>query len=154
MANTDNPHGFVPYKMDGGGTFPLYVGTLQTSVTVTEGDALGLLSGYVVLADATSTAILGVAAQSITGAAATYPTIKYVPALESITFTGQCSGNLTQGLIGAAVDIEGTTGIMEVNEDATSLAVVKILKVKGGSALGTNAEVEFKFVKSDFTGQA
>ena len=153
MANVDNPHGFVPYAVDGGGTFPLYEGTLQTSVTVAEGDALGKLSGYVVLADATSTGILGVAAHGVTGAAAVYPTILYVPASPNITFTGQCSGNLTQGLIGTKVGIEGTTGIQEIDEDGTT-SVAIIIKLKGGSALGTNAEVEFKWVKSDFTGQA
>jgi len=153
MANVDNPSGFKPYKIDGGGTFPLYEGTVQTSVSLAEGDALGIDSGYVVLAGATSTAILGVAAMPITGAAGVYPKIRYVPALEAITFTGQCSGTLTQALIGTKVAIEGTTGIQEINEDGTT-SVAVIVGLKKGSALGANAEVEFKWIKSAFTGQA
>lgn len=156
MANVDNASGFVVANASGG-PVPIKYGTTKSNLTLTAGDLIIMLTtGLIDIAVAGSTAIHGLCVQSVTAVAATQKTVAYVPALETIEFEGQCSGTMAQTDIGEAVDIEGTTGIMEVNEDANSTAVIRItdLAKNTGNAVGANARVKFVVNKSSYTGQA
>lgn len=155
MANVDAPHGFVPeYMMGGNGAIPILTTVLGSNVGVKTGDAIArLTTGLASLATSSSAAIVGVATETVTAVAATRKTVHYVPALESIVFSGQCSGTAAITDIGEAMDIEGGTGVMEINEDANSTAVLIPIALKPGSAYGANAELLFVWQKSAFSGR-
>ena len=159
MANPDYPYGFIPYSVQGfGGAVPTDVGQLEASTTIHKGDALiRNANGYIAPAAADSAAILGVAAHDATAGASEHPDVLFYPAIDDIVFCGQCSGTLTQALLGTSVDIEGSSGSMEINEDAASTVdsptgVARLLRLKPGSELGANAEVLFVWAKSQYTG--
>lgn len=153
MANTDNPHGFKVYQVLGlGSVAPLRYVTLDTNITITEGDAIKLeADGYANIAETTN-AILGIAAESVTGAAGTRPTIAYTPAADNIIFSAQTSGDAEQTDVGENIPLEGSTGEMELNEDGSDGAFY-VIGLKPGSEWGTNAELLVKVVKSQWTGQ-
>lgn len=155
MANIDRPHGFCFEYLEGSsGAAPLVEDTLDTNVSLAVGDALARgTNGYLTIATASSTEIVGVSASKITGAAGTRPTILYYAALPNAVFSGQCSGDGERTDIGESVDIEGATGVMELNENASSTGVVRVIGLKLDSAFGTNAELMFVWNKSAFTGQ-
>lgn len=155
MANIDKPAGFRVASMPG--CFPVFTAKLKSNVSVSPGDALIMQStGALDIATASSAAIFGVSQSKITAIAATQQDCLYVPALPTILFSGQCSGTFTPVNVGESVDIEGTTGIMEVNEDAQSVGCVRIVGLEGNvkNANGANARVLFVWNKSQFTGQA
>lgn len=158
MANVDNPNGFVALYKFGGGTVPTMCGWAASNASINVGDALVMATtGRLTIATAASTAIYGVAIEKIVGVAATPQLVKFNPALEDVVFSGQCSGTMAQTDIGESVDIEGGTGVMEINEDASSTAVAKIIALSEfplGNAVGANARVDFIWQKSSFTGQA
>lgn len=155
MANVDAPHGFVPeYMLGSNGAIPMLEVLLGSNAGVQKGDPVArLTTGLAALATSSSTEILGVAQETITAIAATRQNVMIVPALESIVFSGQCSGTAAITDIGEDVDIEGTTGICEINEDASSTGVVHVLGLKPGSAWGANAELLFVWGKSSFSGR-
>ena len=128
MANRDNPYGFKAVRNLNDGAIPKWKGKLLSNTIVTSGDAVMAASGYVALTNIVATnAVLGVIdsiqATSIT---TTNPDVYFTPSMDGIVFRGQCSGAPTQATVFTNCDIEGTTGIMEINEDATSLNVVKV----------------------------
>ena len=71
-----------------------------------------------------------------------------------MVFEGQCSGDSAANLVGTAVDIEGATGVMEVNEDATTEDVIQIVGLRSDEdpayTLGTNDRVRFIVLRSQF----
>lgn len=152
MANPDNAYGFLPYKRWGGADIPIETMKTESNVTLAVGDAvvIGTDSGYLKLATAADVTLAGVSAGAVSGTAATRKDATFVPALPDIVFKGQCSGTPTMGNIGEACDIEGGTGAMEVNENATSTEVIKIVGFHPATSVGLNAEVLFTIVKSDF----
>lgn len=155
MANIDKPAGFRVSAMPG--SFPIYTGKTASNVTLNPGDAvIRLTTGLIGLALATSTSILGVSQSKLTGEAGVQKDCMFVPALPGIVFSGQCSGTPTQSVVGEKHDIEGGTGVMEINEDATSTNVVEIVGFEGGinNAVGANARVLFVWSSSAWTGQA
>ena len=148
MANADNPHSFDVFEVEGfGGVVPLRSGKMAASTTLSKGDAIYRnSSGLIALAVSTTGAsVLGTAAETVTTGAGENTEILFVPALKEITFSGQCSGTLTQALLGTDVDISGTTGVMEISESASVGGVARLLKLNPKSALGLNAEVLFKW---------
>jgi len=154
MANRDNPRGFeFAGSMYGGSvgavTLPLLT---ASSTTITKGDAVILASGYVDIALSNSGSILGVATQSVTTGAGDHEDILVIPALPAYKFRAQCSGTMTQALMLSEVDIEGGTGVMEVNENANTEKVVQIVALDddGVNVLGANADVIVRFVRSNF----
>jgi hypothetical protein len=157
MANPDNPNGFYFRKDAMGGTTPLLLTVkVATGQTIAIGDALILnASGLVQIALSTSGALYGVAVEAVSSAAAG-ATIKMVPFMQGYIFTGQCSGTLTQAIIGTSVDIEGTTGIMEINENAVVEQVVRILALDGDidnlQTPGLNSQVLFSVARSQYDG--
>ena len=156
MANVDNPSGFVVARSNSV-VVPLVKGTTGSNVTLADGDFVTMLTtGLIALATSSSATLHGLCVKPVTGAAGVGKECWVVPALETIEFEGQCSGTMAQTDIGEACDIEGTTGIMEVNEDANSTAVIRITGLANGlkNAVGANARVRFVVNKSSYTGQA
>lgn len=150
MANTDNPNGFVALRVEGNaGPIPVWTRTMASNAGCKVGDALTLATtGLLSIALAASTNIAGVATKTITAVAATRQDVDFVPALPNIVFAGQCSGNFAVTDVGEQVDLEGATGVMEVNEDASSTDVIVVqglAKYPLNNAYGTNARIEFTF---------
>ena len=151
MANKDNPNGFKPtYTLSGGPPAIVYI-PVANAQTLAKGDAITLASGLVAISTTTSGTIDGVmAAPSVT--ATTNTLVPVYVANSDTVFEGQCSGNSAIALIGTSVDIEGTTGIMEVNENATTEAVLRIIEMHPSDSLGANGRVRFVVEKSAFNG--
>lgn len=152
MANPDRPAGFIAVQPQGQ-TLPMYEYMTKSNLSLAPGDAVILLSGGTVdIATSSSTGILGVCQSKITAVSATQQKVLVVPALPHIVFAGQCSGTYSPVNAGESVDIEGTTGIMEINEDAQSTGVARIvgLEKSEGNAAGANARVLFTWAKSQF----
>ena len=158
MANDDRPRGFKPVKTVAGKTPLIVEFELATSQTIAEGDALTLSSGQAAIATASSGNILGFAAEAKT-TGGTAANIKMYPAERDTIFEGQTSGTLAQSNLGSAVDIEGATGVMEINENATTEQVVQLLELapttnsdQTANAFGANADVRFKVLRSAWDG--
>jgi hypothetical protein len=155
MANKDYPNGFKWVKG------PLIRNHYQvnTSQGIKKGDMVVLSSGKVSLAASNSGALLGVAdaAKTTGGSVTAADTIEVICGAEGTVFQGQCSGNSAVALIGTDVDIEGTTGIMEVDENATTEQVIRVVEIPdttdlGVNALGANGRVNFIIKRSQFNG--
>jgi len=145
MANTDNPNGFKLISSGTQGPQPV-TQTLAASQTITKGDAVIHSSGLVAIAVATSSHLLGVALQSGTTAASVE--LKFAPGVPWNIFEGQCSGTYAASIRFTACDIEGTTGIMEVNEDATTEDVIQVVGEDPNSEIGANTRVYFVILRS------
>lgn len=152
MANTDNPHGFKVYQSKKyGSALPLEYKTVDTNITLAEGDAVLIeADGYLNIA-ATTNAVYGFAAESVTGAAGTRPEIAVLPADPEIVFSAQTSGSAAQTDVGEKIPLEGTTGIQELNEDGSGGAFL-VVGLKPGSEWGTNAELLVRVAKSQWAG--
>jgi hypothetical protein len=153
MANKDYPNGFKAIA-PAGTTVPMYPYYTKSNLTLNPGDAVILLStGVVDIALAASTTILGVCQSKVAAEAGVQKQVNVIPALPSIVFSGQCSGTYSPVNAGESVDIEGATGVMEVDENAQSTGVVRIVGLEGGidNAVGANARVLFTWAKSQWT---
>lgn len=151
MANKDTPNGFKAVMNLGGGAIPMLPGMTKANIALSPGDAVIMLSdGTIDIALATSALILGVCQSKVTAESAVSKAITYVPALDNIVFSGQCSGTYTPVNAGELVDIEGATGVMEINEDAQSVNVARIIGLDQhvDNAAGANARVLFTWSKS------
>ena len=146
MANVDNPNGFTCVQ----GGFVIHF-PVAASQTLAKGDAVALSSGQVTIATGTSGALLGVMAAPSASASANTLVPVYVGCDQNV-FEGQCSGDSAISLIGTSVDIEGTTGVMEVNEDATTEQVIRIVELDPNSEIGTNGRVRFVINRSQYNG--
>lgn len=138
MANYDNP-GFClvlnsrrvrPYTASG---------------TIAVGDIVAQASGSVLpFVSGTHDAPRGIAAT----AATTGQTV-YVHDQPDLEFVMQTSGSYVAATYdGVLVGVEGTTGIMEINEDATTSKIVKVLRhlpMSGAEDTGANARVRCRF---------
>ena len=150
MANVDAPNGFRPVYQDGGGCPPVnaYLHSASDDKAIAVGDMLisdASYPGYVKIAVYDSGSLIGVAASSL--AASTLGTVMVYDSPDTV-FVGQCSGDSAQTVVNKQCDIEGTTGIMEVNEDLTTESVIVITKLDDTSdEVGTNGRVFFKIQK-------
>ena len=154
MANADRPVGFT--VAEGQPYFAPKPYVTAASETIAIGDMVSLDSAGRVTIATSSTAIglyLGVAASSVTSSSAGDEILVYDN--PATIFQGQCSGDgaltdpYTTRSLAACFDIEGTTGIMEINEDSTTYDVCKIIGIgtePNGeeSAVGTNQKKLFK----------
>ena len=157
MANKDLPNGFRAVMSGSGSPPPVFEVKTKANLALNPGDFIVMLSnGTVDIATASSTAIFGLCQSKVTAESGVSKKIRYIPALDDLIYEGQCSGTFTPVNVGESVDIEGTTGIMEVNEDAQSTGVIRIVGLaKGvGNAAGANARVNFTITKSQWNGQA
>lgn len=159
MANIDNPNGFEWVKSLFGDHSPVILkGVLKTGETIAVGDALTTdTDGLITIATSSSGQILGVANEAVTSSAAGAE-IEFIPALPHYVFSGQTSGTAAQTDIWENLDIEGTTGIMELNEDANTEEVARPIGLStlrqgtSSNAFGANARLDFIWVRSAFTG--
>lgn len=151
MANVDNPNGFRFYKCLTSRP-ELIEGVVAASQTIAKGDALIISSGQIQIALSNSSLIEGVAAEAVTTGAGETDSILYYPAYQSYRFDAQCSGTYAASNVGDVVDIEGATGVMEVNENATTEKVFQILGMvdDGVNVVGENARVYGSFVRTSF----
>lgn len=63
-------------------------------------------------------------------------------------FYGQCSGTPGAVVSGDFVDIEGTTGIQEINEDSTTYGVLELIDYKPGeTSEAANSQLIFRIAK-------
>jgi len=154
MANLDSPCGFEPYNHEGDSSAPMhwYKHSSSDAAKITKGDAVRKdpgNAGYIKAASATVGSLLGVA-----GAAAATASNADVPVYDSpdTVFTGQCSGDSAQALVHKQCDIEGASGVMEVNEDATTETVITVTGVHPSDELGTNGRVLFKITRHQNAG--
>lgn len=158
MANTDNPNGFSLVKTGHGQMAPLNM-PVAASQTIAKGDAVILVSGLITIAVVTSPQIYGVAnAAIITGASPSRITdrIPIYPATPDNIFEGQASGSSVATLVGTDVDIEGATGVMEVNENATTEQVFRVIELVSDfdptRAIGLNDRLRGYFIRSSYLG--
>jgi len=158
MANVDNPNGFwFDYSMTGHSELAkgnIYKGA--AALAITRGDAViedGSTAGKVDIALSNSGLLLGVSAETSSWTAAQAlagDDILFYPAVPWLVFNGQCSGTYALTSRYAACDIEGTTGIMEVNENATTENVISIIGEDPNTAIGANSRVKFVIIRSSY----
>lgn len=151
MANTDNPNGFRFAKALAG-YLQVKTHTLESGQTVADGDALVLdrTSGKLNIWSSSFDEIYGFAAEACDASTADTD-CKYIPALPWYVFEGQCSGTYDATMQGIECDIEGTTGIMEVNEDAHKQRLIKIIEPISTTEVGANSRVLFVVVRSSYS---
>ena len=155
MSNVDNPNGFRAVKSLSGSYIPTFEYMTKANLALTAGDAVIMLSnGTVDIATASSPAIFGVCQNSVTAESGVSKRVLVVPASRDLIFEGQCSGTFSPVNVGEAVDIEGTTGIMEINEDAQAVGVAQIIGLAKGvdNKAGAFAHVFFVWKKSQWDG--
>ena len=153
MANVDNPNGFKYVGAISGKRVGLITCTLATNQTINKGDFLIMNNNLVQIALSNSGALHAVAAESKTTTSATADILCY-PADTDILFEGQCSGAYAHAShLYVACDIEGTTGIMEVDEDANTESVIQIMEWvdNGKNEVGANARVKIRVIRSTYT---
>lgn len=153
MANVDSAHGFnVEGSFIAGAGIPQWKGRVRAGSTFTIGDPIRFSNGLMGICAATDI-VAGVSAQPC-ASLAEGTEVKYVPAFPWIIFSGQTSGALTLTQLHTVCDMEGTTGIFEVNEDANTNKTLRIIGRKdvGNTSLGTWAHVYVVFLKSIWTG--
>jgi len=138
-----------------GGTIPMDTCTTDSGVSVTEGDMLFRQpsDGLVRAARATDSELLGMAAEGITGATGVRVALTFVPALETVLFSGHTDSGIALDKIGTEVDIVGASGSMEVDIGSSSTDVLRITGIKDGSAAGDSGYVLFVVERSQYTGQ-
>lgn len=138
MANYDNPNGFKPARR-------ARVTPYTASATITKGDLLAIDSGKVLpYSSASHDEAIGVAATPAVngGECLVYDD-------PTTTFIGQTSGSYTPASDdGELCGVEGTTGIMEVDENGTQklLKIVRHRPQTGSTETGANSRVEFSIV--------
>ena len=156
MSNKDLPNGFTP--IFGEDYHAPHRWTVAGSEAIAIGDMVAInASGYVALGtSSTSTCILGVAASSVAATASAGDTI-YVWDHPLQVFEGQTSGSgalanpYSTNSSAACYDIEGTTGIQEINEDSNTYDMIKIVGVGKDpvsgedSAVGANQRKRFRW---------
>lgn len=152
MANRDNPNGFTWVKslIPGSSTPELVPVTQAISQVIAKGDAVFLSSAQAIIGTSSAERILGVAAESQTTTAGATATLMIIPATPWNVFAAQCSGTYAASIRHSAVDIEGTTGIMEVNENATTEAVFQVLQEDPNTEIGANSTVWGVFIRSEY----
>jgi hypothetical protein len=150
MANTDNPNGFMCVKSDFG-PIKIEEGLVDTGQTITKGDALLITAaGLIQIAVATSPLIYGVAAESVTSAAAG-SNIKFLPALPWYIFEGQAEDVFSANERAVECDIIGGTGAMELNEDAVVEGVaIQIREHPDADISAANPQIYFRWLRSSY----
>lgn len=156
MSNTDRPNGFRPVEGHWNGAISVpHVWPASSGATIARGDMVYLDSaGRIAIATSSTAAVIGVAATPVSAAAAGDSI--WVFDDPNQVFEGQCSGSgaladpYTCATSTSCFDLEGTTGIMEINEDSSSYDIIQVIGVGYDpltgepSAVGTNQRKYFK----------
>lgn len=149
MANLDNPNGFIAISGLDDSTHEWVVSAGQGAIA--KGDAVIRSGGTVCIAASSSGSLLGIAAGPSNHSSTANGTVLVYDDPKTI-FEGQCSGTFSASYRTVICDIEGTTGIMEVNEDATAESVICIIKESPGTEIGANSRVMFRINKHQLGG--
>lgn len=151
MSNTDNAYGFEFYRTLGSTPVPaLEEIAVGTNTAIAAGDAIYASSGKAEVCTAATAKVLGVSVEEHTSGAV--GSVLYYPALPHVVFLAQASGNATSGYLGEECDLEGSSGSQEVNEDASSEDVIRIIGKYPVDDWGTNARLQVVFKKNYFDG--
>ena len=145
MANLDCPNGFYAIGSLEGKLPQEFEGLVQSSSgAIAIGDPLFQANGYIRVATANDGQLIGVSNCEVPVSTTEVQKVFFYGAPDTM-FEGQCSGTLTQAMIWERCDIEGSTGIFEINENATTEDVVQILGLMpyDNNAVGANAKVKF-----------
>ena len=138
---------------------PGWEARLKSNMLIAHGDMLYATVGYATTVITADKAILGVGITPQKTSVTTNPKVLFTPAMESIVFSGQCSGTPTQARIWTVCDFEGTPGttttgsVQEINEDAETNKQLMLIGVSPESSFGLNAELQFIITRSKFTGR-
>jgi hypothetical protein len=146
MANTDNPHGFTFYESEAGHA-EFERDFCKASETFEAGDLLARdATGRIRIWTTSDSEVLGVSVSDVVAGSAD-DEVLFIKAKPGVKFEAQCSGTYAITLRDKAVDVEGTTGIMEVNEDSVANPVFTIRgEVRdGNNAIGANTRVYGEF---------
>lgn len=156
MANVDNANGFYMVLDMAGHGEQLKDITPKADATLAAHDAIIKSSETATIALANSGAILGV----WMGPAVASGTLAdgqskglYWPALPWYLFEGQCSSDTAEddsSHIFYACDIEGTTGVMELDLDDQTESVAYIVGRNPETEEGTHARMYFFFQRSEY----
>ena len=143
MANTDLPNGFKAVDF----IYRPKLWPVAGSAAIAKGDIVVIDSnGRIALATTSSTQVVGVAASSVAATAAAGDSI-WVYDNPAQHFEAQCSGNgaladpYTTRSSAACFDMEGTTGIMEIDENDNTTDLIKILGVGKDPITGQESAV-------------
>lgn len=159
MANADKANSFRYVRSLTGQMVPVDM-AIAASQTIAKGDpVIDNGSGLVAIATATSGALLGIAAEAVTSTGSVTRAddrIAIYPGVDTAIFDGQCSGDSVATLVATDVDIEGSTSAFEVNENATTEQVIRIVGLVSDKApdldIGTNDRVYFIIKRSQWNG--
>jgi hypothetical protein len=152
-ANADNPNGCKPAGLFGQLAEPFQPFETAAAQTIVEGDPVKLDgSGQIVIGTATDSTLLGFARTAVTASSA--GDLIYVYSDPLTVFECQCSGTFAITMIGDAVDLEGSTGAFEVNENATTYRPLRILNYNPNDSVGANTRVYVQLVMSTVGGGA
>jgi len=144
-ANADNPDGCKPTGLFGQFSEPFQPFEAAASQTIAEGDPVKLDgSGQVIIGTATDSSLLGFARTGVSGSSA--GDLIYVYSDPKTVFQCQCSGTFAITMVGSAVDLEGSTGAFEVNENATTYKPVRIVGYNASDSVGANTRVYVRLV--------
>lgn len=127
MAYIDNANGFRCIGTLSGSRVPTRKLRLAVNQTIHAGDFLYASSGYLIIATSTATPLVGLATEDCVTGASDTPWIDVILATPDVLFVGQCSGTPTIATLmtSTGISIEGTTGIMEIDEDDTDPGVLQ-----------------------------
>lgn len=154
MANPDVANGFsFERRIGSSGAVSLEERYTISNGTIAAGDALALTGGLLRVALNTDVKLFGIAAESITGVAATRQKVAFYPALPDVVFSGQCDGDASESDLGAHKGIVGTTGIQEVDSAGSTTSVLNVCGLKDGSTWDSHARFLFTIRRSSFCGQ-
>ena len=120
MAQADNPKGLRPVD-PGAPMRPMDVATTQTFAV---GDSLELSTGQVIIATAAGAILCGVAAEPCSSLAAGTKVMVWCDP-DTVFKARQDSNDAI--VIGSEIDLTGATGAMQLDSDATSTDVFKIV---------------------------
>ena len=155
MATTpvDNPNGFKPVRCLYNCPPPIAEVLATNSQTIVVGDPLTneTAPGYAAIAATTSGQILGVSTEDVTTDGSGTQYFKIWVACEGTIFEGQVSGTFAQADVHTSVDIDGSTGIFEVDETNTTEQVVRIVDYNRNDTIGANTRVHFILCRSGYT---
>jgi len=151
-GNVDNPHGFLYEGRIGGGPTPILNFTTKSNLDVSKGDVIVLeTTGLVDVSAAdqgtTDEPVVGIAAEDVTGVAATQKELAIYCALPDVLFSVQVDegSDFAQTDIGAYFDTNVTDGTGKHQLDTATSAsdTWKIIGLKEyeGNAFGTFADV-------------
>jgi hypothetical protein len=152
VGNVDSSNGFWPVALLSGGTgaIPTFQATLAANQAITAGDALvSNGDGTCQIALHNSAAIFGVAAETKVSDTSTQNLLIY-PALPWILFEAQCAATYAITIRYTAVDIQGSTGAMEVEENATTYGVFWVINENPETPVGDYTRVRGVFIQSSF----